>query len=68
MIPKPFGLLLHNGIDAITEVPPERWNIDSYYDPDPEARGKIYTRYGGIFRRGRQIRRSASLEFPLARR
>ena len=43
-----FWALLHNGIDAITEVPPERWNIDSYYDPDPEAPGKVYTRYGGF--------------------
>jgi acyl transferase domain-containing protein/NADPH:quinone reductase-like Zn-dependent oxidoreductase/NAD(P)-dependent dehydrogenase (short-subunit alcohol dehydrogenase family)/acyl carrier protein len=43
-----FWALLHNGIDAIREVPSERWNIDSYYDPDPEAKGKVYTRYGGF--------------------
>ena len=22
---------------SITEVPPERWSINSYYDPDPSA-------------------------------
>jgi acyl transferase domain-containing protein len=43
-----FWALLHNGSDAIREVPSERWNIASYYDPDPEAKGKIYTRYGGF--------------------
>ena len=43
-----FWALLHGGVDAISEVPRERWDIDSYYDPDPEAQGKIYTRCGGF--------------------
>ena len=43
-----FWALLYDGIDAISEVPPERWDIDSYYDPDAEAQGKIYTRCGGF--------------------
>jgi len=46
--PEQFWNLLHNGVDAITEVPPDRWNIDEYYDPDPEAPGKIYTRNAGF--------------------
>lgn len=43
-----FWHLLKNGIDAITEIPPQRWNVDDYYDPNPDAPGKMYTRYGGF--------------------
>ncbi|MBR8834204.1 MAG: amino acid adenylation domain-containing protein [Stigonema ocellatum SAG 48.90 = DSM 106950] len=40
--------VLHNGLDTITEVPKERWNIEDYYDPNPDTPGKIYTRCGGF--------------------
>ncbi len=43
-----YWKLLHNGIDAITEVPPSRWDADQFYDPDPDAVGKMYTRWGGF--------------------
>lgn len=33
---------------TITEIPASRWNIDDYYDPDPEAPGKMYTRHGSF--------------------
>ncbi|MCP4111298.1 MAG: polyketide synthase [Desulfobacteraceae bacterium] len=46
--PEAFWKLLSSGTDAITEVPPDRWDIDEYYDPDPETPGKMYTRYGGF--------------------
>ncbi|NEP49203.1 MAG: SDR family NAD(P)-dependent oxidoreductase [Moorea sp. SIO3C2] len=46
--PEAFWDLLQNGVDAITEVPKERWHIDDHYDPDPKVPGKIYTRYGGF--------------------
>ncbi|MEW5983051.1 MAG: beta-ketoacyl synthase N-terminal-like domain-containing protein [Acidobacteriota bacterium] len=46
--PEAFWGLLHDGVDAITEVPADRWPIDEYYDPDPSALGKMTTRYGGF--------------------
>jgi acyl transferase domain-containing protein len=35
-------------VDAIQEVPSNRWDINSYYDPNPETIGKMYTRQGGF--------------------
>src|SRR5688572_15698808 len=46
--PQAFWKLLHEGTDAITEVPPDRWDVNTYYDPNPDAPGKMYTRYGGF--------------------
>jgi acyl transferase domain-containing protein/SAM-dependent methyltransferase/acyl carrier protein len=46
--PEAFWQLLKNGVDAISEVPADRWNLADYYDPDPNTPGKIYTRYGGF--------------------
>jgi acyl transferase domain-containing protein len=37
---------LQTGHCAVREVPPERWNLDQFYDSDHEAAGKMYTRYG----------------------
>jgi myxalamid-type polyketide synthase MxaE and MxaD len=46
--PEKFWRLLRDGRDAITEVPPDRWDNPSIYDPDPEKSGKVYTRCGGF--------------------
>ncbi|MEZ4867748.1 MAG: type I polyketide synthase [Caldilineaceae bacterium] len=43
-----FWALLQNGQDAITEIPAARWDVDAFYAADPEAPGKMYTRYGGF--------------------
>ncbi|WP_438022408.1 amino acid adenylation domain-containing protein [Sorangium sp. So ce233] len=43
-----FWRLLEGEVDAVREVPRERWDIDAYYDPDPEAAGKMVTRWGGF--------------------
>jgi hypothetical protein len=46
--PEKYWKLLRDGVDAITEVPPHRWKIDDYYDPDPDKPGKMYSRHGGF--------------------
>ncbi|MDM8536112.1 SDR family NAD(P)-dependent oxidoreductase [Desulfobacterales bacterium HSG17] len=37
-----------NEVDSIVDVPPSRWNIDDYYDPDPKVPDKTYSRWGGF--------------------
>ncbi|MGV0872594.1 SDR family NAD(P)-dependent oxidoreductase [Mycolicibacterium sp. XJ879] len=46
--PEAFWELLSGGVDAIREVPEDRFDIDEFYDADPDARGKTYTRCGGF--------------------
>jgi acyl transferase domain-containing protein/acyl carrier protein len=46
--PADYWALLCNGVDAIAEVPPYRWNIDDVYDSDPSAPDKTYSRSGGF--------------------
>ncbi|HTN85332.1 MAG TPA: acyltransferase domain-containing protein, partial [Sorangium sp.] len=43
-----FWRLLEQEVDAICEVPGDRWDIDAYYDPDPDAKGKMTSRWGGF--------------------
>lgn len=46
--PQAFWQLLSRGGNAITEVPPDRWEIDQFYDPIPGRPGKMNTRWGGF--------------------
>ncbi len=46
--PRAFWRLLANGVDAVGEVPGGRWDMTALYDPDPDALGKIYNRWGGF--------------------
>src|SRR5688572_12615280 len=46
--PEALWQVLDGGVDAVTEVPRDRWNIDDYYDPDVKAPGKMCTRRGGF--------------------
>lgn len=43
-----FWNLLHSGSNAVKEVPAERWDLESWFDPNPAAEGKISTRFGGF--------------------
>lgn len=46
--PEDFWRLVRDGKDAIAEVPSDRWNINQFYDPNPDAPGKMSTRFGGF--------------------
>jgi acyl transferase domain-containing protein len=46
--PDTFWALLRDGVDAVGEVPRDRWDIEEYFDPDPAAPGKMSTRWGGF--------------------
>ncbi|MGK7949304.1 MAG: type I polyketide synthase [Xenococcaceae cyanobacterium] len=46
--PQEFWQLLSKGVDAITEIPNSRWDIDEFYDDNPDTPGKMNVRYGGF--------------------
>ncbi len=46
--PEAFWEILSQGVDTISEVPQDRWNLNEYYDPNPDVPGKIITPYGGF--------------------
>ncbi|NER45701.1 MAG: SDR family NAD(P)-dependent oxidoreductase [Symploca sp. SIO1A3] len=41
--PEAFWQLLRNGVNAVTDIPSSRWDLERYYDPNP-APGKFYIR------------------------
>jgi myxalamid-type polyketide synthase MxaE and MxaD len=49
--PDAFWQLLHNGTDAVTAVPADRWDGDALYDSDMLAAGKINTRQAAFLDR-----------------
>lgn len=46
-----FWQLLVRGRDAVTEVPPSRWDADAFYDRDPSKPGKMTSRWAGVLDR-----------------
>src|SRR6478752_3377622 len=43
-----FWQLLADGRDAVSVVPRERWDADEFFDPDPDAPGKMVARRAGF--------------------
>ena len=46
--PDAYWKLLTDGVDAIGEVPADRWDADAYYDPDPSAPGRMASKWGAF--------------------
>ncbi len=46
--PGQYWKLLADGVDAVAEIPPQRWDVQAYYDPDPAAPGKVYCRNAAL--------------------
>ncbi|WP_374213040.1 type I polyketide synthase [Crossiella sp. SN42] len=48
--------LVFNGIDATTEFPANRgWDLANLYDPDPDRKGRSYTKRGGFLHEAGQF-------------
>jgi acyl transferase domain-containing protein len=45
---KQFEHLLAEGMDAIREVPRDRWDLELWHDSDPARPGKMAVRHGGF--------------------
>ncbi|MFB1483784.1 SDR family NAD(P)-dependent oxidoreductase [Corallococcus sp. RDP092CA] len=46
--PEAFWQVLRDGVDTVTEVPRDRWDIDAWYSPDPDVPGRMHTRKGAF--------------------
>lgn len=43
-----FWTNILSGRDFMSDVPPENWLVEDYYDADPRAPGKVYAKRGGF--------------------
>ena len=39
---------LKTGKNSVVEIPPSRWDVEKYYDPDPTKPGKVYSKWLGM--------------------
>ncbi len=45
--PEQLWEALLRGDDLVTEVPPDRWDVEEYYDPEPGVPGRSVSKWGG---------------------
>ena len=43
-----FWKMLADGLDVVSEVPSDRWNVDRFYDAEPGLAGKTIAKRGGF--------------------
>lgn len=43
-----FWRNLKHSVDSVIEVPADRWDLDKFYDPDPNQQSRSYSRWGGF--------------------
>ncbi|XP_026190491.1 uncharacterized protein LOC113146661, partial [Cyclospora cayetanensis] len=48
--PRGFWQMLSKGTDCISKIPENRFDIDTAYDPNKDATGKMYVREGGFIK------------------
>ncbi|SJM96117.1 type I polyketide synthase [Crenothrix polyspora] len=46
--PEQFWQFLQDGGNGVTEIPKDRWDVEQYYDANPDTPGKSYSRWGGF--------------------
>jgi acyl transferase domain-containing protein/NADPH:quinone reductase-like Zn-dependent oxidoreductase len=46
--PEAYWRLLRDGIEAVRDVPADRWDVEGIFDRDPDAPGRTYTRRAGF--------------------
>src|SRR5262249_44930060 len=46
--PEQLWQALVRGDDLVTEIPPERWDSDDYYDPEPGVPGRSVSKWGAF--------------------
>lgn len=48
--PHHYWQLLHSGVDAISEIPSDRWDVSLFYNAVPATPGKMNTKWGGFLK------------------
>lgn len=43
-----FWLNLEQGVNSISEISPQRWDVQKYYSPNPQERNKSISKWGGL--------------------
>ncbi len=46
--PEQLWEALLRGDDLVTEIPPDRWDADEYYDPEPGVPGRSVSKWGAF--------------------